>query len=128
MMAWQDAAISVLSIVFLISHAVYTAITASLAAAAQLGLFLLRLASWPISAFYNTLLFVFAPVIYTIRWVGKKPLSCVCALTLVSQLTDDHPIRFVLAPFFYVFNRLPRLEVSLFPIPRGRWVGEKNPC
>lgn len=71
MMAWQDAAISVLSIVFLISHAIYTAITASLAAAGQFGLFLLRLASWPISAFYNTLLFVFAPVIYTLRWVGS---------------------------------------------------------
>ncbi|POS74299.1 hypothetical protein DHEL01_v207307 [Diaporthe helianthi] len=84
MMAWQDATISVLSIVFLISHAIYSAITASLTTAAQLGLFLLRLASWPISAFYNTLLFVFAPVTYTIR--------------------------FVLAPFFFVFNKLPRLE------------------
>jgi hypothetical protein len=71
MMAWQDAAISVLSVVFLICHAIYTAIAASLAAIARLGLSLLRLASWPISALYNTLLFVFAPVIYTIRWVDS---------------------------------------------------------
>lgn len=68
-MAWQDAAISALSIVFLIFHAIYAALTAALTAAARLGLYLLRLASWPISAFYNSLLFVFAPVIYTIRWV-----------------------------------------------------------
>lgn len=70
-MAWQDAAISVLSIVFLIFHAIYAALTASLTAAARLGLYLLCLASWPISAFYNTLLFVFAPVIYTVRWVDS---------------------------------------------------------
>lgn len=68
-MAWQDAAISALSIVFLISHAVYAALAAALAATAGFGLYLLRLASWPISAFCNALLFAFAPVIYTIRWV-----------------------------------------------------------
>lgn len=90
-MAWQDAAISVLSIVFLISHAIYTALTASLAAVASLGLYILRLASWPISAFYNTLLFVFAPVIYTIRWVhnpAQPPelsLSCVISLTRLTN-------------------------------------------
>lgn len=71
-MAWQDAAISALSIVFLILHAIYAALIASLTAIARLGLSLLRLASWPISAFYNTLLFVFAPVIYTIRWVASQ--------------------------------------------------------
>lgn len=71
-MAWQDAAISALSIVFLILHAIYAALVASLTAIARLGLYLLRLASWPIAAFYNTLLFVFAPVIYTIRWVASQ--------------------------------------------------------
>lgn len=75
-MAWKDAAISALSIVFLIFHAIYSALVASLSAAARLGLYLLRLASWPISAFYNTLLFVFAPVIYTTRWVdNQNPLN-----------------------------------------------------
>lgn len=72
MMAWQDAAISALFIVFLVFHAIYTALIASLTAVARLGLYLLRLASWPIPAFYNTLLFVFAPVIYTIRWVDSQ--------------------------------------------------------
>lgn len=75
-MAWQDAAISVLTIVFLIFHAIYAALvaafTAILTAAARLSLYLLRLASWPIAAFYNTLLFVFSPVIYTIRWVDNQ--------------------------------------------------------
>lgn len=72
-MAWQDAAISALSIVFLISHAIYTAVSATLSATVQLGLYLLRLASWPISAFYNVLLFALAPVIYTVRWVDQYP-------------------------------------------------------
>lgn len=71
-MAWQDAAISALSIVFLISHAIYAAVTATLSAIVQFILYLLHLASWPISAFYNTLLFIFAPVIYTIRWVDSQ--------------------------------------------------------
>lgn len=59
-MAWLDLAISTLSIIFYsLKWALFTTLSVTFN--------ILHLAAWPVARLWNVLLFVCAPVIYTVR-------------------------------------------------------------
>lgn len=59
-MAWLDVIISTLALTYYtLAWAFFATLNATL--------YILQLAAWPITGLWNTLLFVCAPVIYTVR-------------------------------------------------------------